>query len=244
MDNALYHHGVKNQKWGKRLYQYKDGSLTPLGKLRRRMQSKSGKAQTEDNKPKEETVEERRARVLKSVDPKEIYKNKDILTTAEIDERIKRIDTEAKLKSKIPEEETGLAYLNAKMENAKKSIDTATNLYNSVDKAWKDFSSSAIGKTVLKNLGLQTEPARPEFNLDNFWRNRNTRTDQEMRDAATRLRNEATIRAEVERRAQTASDQTQAQTTQAARQGQALVDELLSNEALIDALANEVRNRR
>lgn len=34
--NELYHHGVKGQKWGQRLYQNEDGSLTPLGKARRR----------------------------------------------------------------------------------------------------------------------------------------------------------------------------------------------------------------
>lgn len=28
----IYHHGVKGQKWGKRQYQYEDGSLTPLGR--------------------------------------------------------------------------------------------------------------------------------------------------------------------------------------------------------------------
>ena len=32
--NELYHHGTKGMSWGKRLYQYKDGSLTPLGRLR------------------------------------------------------------------------------------------------------------------------------------------------------------------------------------------------------------------
>ena len=36
MVNSLYlsHHGVKNQKWGIRRFQYKDGSLTPAGKRR------------------------------------------------------------------------------------------------------------------------------------------------------------------------------------------------------------------
>ena len=32
--DELYHDGTKGMKWGQRLYQYKDGSLTPLGKLR------------------------------------------------------------------------------------------------------------------------------------------------------------------------------------------------------------------
>lgn len=33
-DGELYHHGTKGMKWGRRLYQNKDGSLTPLGKKR------------------------------------------------------------------------------------------------------------------------------------------------------------------------------------------------------------------
>ena len=34
MENELYHHGVKGQKWGVRKYQYADGSRTPVGKKR------------------------------------------------------------------------------------------------------------------------------------------------------------------------------------------------------------------
>lgn len=34
MENELYHHGVKGQKWGIRRYQNKDGSLTDAGRKR------------------------------------------------------------------------------------------------------------------------------------------------------------------------------------------------------------------
>lgn len=39
MSNNVYlvHHGIKGQKWGVRRFQNKDGSLTPVGKQRRKM---------------------------------------------------------------------------------------------------------------------------------------------------------------------------------------------------------------
>lgn len=34
MNNEIQHHGIKGQKWGRRRYQNKDGSLTPAGEKR------------------------------------------------------------------------------------------------------------------------------------------------------------------------------------------------------------------
>ena len=83
--NELNHHGILGMKWGQRRFQNKDGSLTPAGKKR-----------YGDDKP-EETTEEKRARLLKSTNATELYKNRDLLTTAEINERLNRIDTERRL---------------------------------------------------------------------------------------------------------------------------------------------------
>lgn len=33
MTNELYHHGIQGQKWGRRRWQNKDGSLTPAGRI-------------------------------------------------------------------------------------------------------------------------------------------------------------------------------------------------------------------
>lgn len=47
----LYHHGVKGMKWGQRLYQNKDGSLTALGKKRRaNLEGKISKLEAKNKK--------------------------------------------------------------------------------------------------------------------------------------------------------------------------------------------------
>ena len=86
-NNELTHWGIKGMRWGVRRYQNKDGSLTSLGRKRKR------KGEAEE----EETTEQRKARLLKSTDANELYKNRDILSTQEIKERLDRIDTERRL---------------------------------------------------------------------------------------------------------------------------------------------------
>ena len=156
-----------------------------------------------------ETVEERRERLLKSTDAKELYKNRDLLSYQELTERVNRIDLETRLNSKIPAEEqkkTGVEY----MEKAKNNIDKATNLFKSVDNAYSAVANSAIGKTIAKNLGI--EVPKKEFNLNDVWKNRNKMSTQEILDTNKRLTAEKMIENEVNRRNQAAQDAKAAKT--------------------------------
>lgn len=52
----IAHSGTKGMKWGLRLYQNKDGSLTPLGRIRYRKNAQSRKLEAQKAKSENETV--------------------------------------------------------------------------------------------------------------------------------------------------------------------------------------------
>lgn len=101
MENTyLYHSGVKGMRWGVRRYQNKDGSLTPAGRKRYAKSGTSnakgkstdkpkavvkGKTSAAENKPKELTVEEKKARVLASRSAKEVYENRKLFDYKEME---------------------------------------------------------------------------------------------------------------------------------------------------------------
>lgn len=140
----------------------------------------------EADENKGETPEQRKERLLKSSDPKELYKYKDELSTFELNERINRIDTENRLQSKIVEEQktTGMEY----MEKARNVIDKSTNLFRSVDNAYSAVTNSAIGKTLAKQLGI--EPPKKTFNAEEFLNNArgNKLTIKEIQEGAKALK--------------------------------------------------------
>lgn len=235
LNNELYHHGIKNMKWGIRRFQNKDGSLTPAGKKRYdkevaklkaekkklrneisvqkkadklkqlekerdvlKAQSKNlkknSKTTTQEDK-QTETIEQKRERLLKSTDAKELYENRALLTTNEMNERINRIDTEAKLKSKIVVEKrkTGMEKFNERMSKATDTIGNAVALYQKVDNAYSTFSKSSIGKSLAKKLGIE-QPKKEEFNIDEIWKKRNKLSDEDLKKAAQRVKSEADLK--------------------------------------------------
>lgn len=185
-DTSLSHHGILGMKWGIRRFQRKDGSLTSEGKKHR-------KGVSEDKR--EETSEERRARALKSTNASEIYKNRDVLSTAEIRERLDRINVENQLRSVA--------------ESTKKSgiekINEIVDKFKKVDSVYSTVSNSAIGKKILKDLGL--EAPTKEFNLDNIWKNRNKLSTKDIKDVSERISAEQKIENELNRRRKKAEEE-------------------------------------
>lgn len=175
MDNTacLEHHGIKGMRWGIRRFQNKDGSLTPLGKKR---------AKGEDDEKKEETVEEKRARVLKSTNAKEIYENRDVLTTAEINERLNRIDTEARL-AKVAEgtKKSGMDRVDTALKYARK----ANEIY--------ELTNTSLGKAIKKQLGGKVE-SNLSPDLKKVWENRDKMTDEQLTKVLKRATTEKTIK--------------------------------------------------
>jgi hypothetical protein len=222
--DELYHHGTKGQKWGQRLYQNKDGSLTPLGKMRygsgtdnsgsgskpkkvsRKVRKQRAAALEKARKAKaeklqqEKTIEEKRAHLLKSADAKELYENRHLLTTAELNDRINRIDVEAKLSSKIVVEskKTGMDFVNSKMNTTTTTITNAKNLYKSIDDAYSAVTTSAIGKMVAKKMGV--EPPKKNITLDNVLANITTYSNSEVQEYARRFKAEKDLLNEQSRR--------------------------------------------
>ena len=141
--NELYHHGILGMRWGVRRYQNKDGSLTNAGKKRR-------KGQAEDLRA--ETIEEKKARILKSRSARELYKNADLFSDSELQRAFNRLMLEKNIENLAPKEVSrGWQFVNnmiSKGRTLNEITDVGMKTYNNAAKLYNTFSKNGRTKPL------------------------------------------------------------------------------------------------
>ena len=78
------------------------------------------------------------------------------------------------------------------MSKASETIDKAVSVYKSVDSAYSTVYNSSMGKALAKRMGLDTAAAKA-FDLEDFVKNIDKKSNKEIQDIQSRLSNQEKI---------------------------------------------------
>ena len=206
MENPeLKHWGIKGMKWGIRRYQNKDGSLTRAGKKRQAANLEKARQAKKAKQDEIREREEKRSKLLKSTDASELYKNRDLLSTEEINERLNRLNAEQRLSQLSNQtKSTGMDKVNKALAVGRK----INEVY--------EFTNTPVMKALKKQLGLEKTEKR--LGLDKVYEMRDKLSDKQLQDALKRASTEKAIKKilderEAERKTSTSSTESTKQTS-------------------------------
>lgn len=213
--DELMHYGKKGMKWGQRLYQNKDGTLTPLGKKRygtaanfNKVQRAEAKAKNDAEKAKAKArTEAEIAKIRKkykidqngksdtateSTKPK--TKSMSEMSDDEIRSKINRIQLENQLKSLQPKQvKKGEKFVNAISDVVVPAAKNAGK--DALEKYLKKSLSKALGvdekttEEVSKQLAKEAQDLKNRVSIETSKRTLN-KYAREAREQSERLRNE------------------------------------------------------
>lgn len=168
MEYELYHYGVLGMKWGVR---------RTKAQLRRAAKKRGADVE-------EETPEQKKARILKGTNAKELYENRSLLTTSEIKERLDRIDTERRLgEVAVKQKKTVYDKIDAVLKAGRK----ASEIY--------EFCQKPMVKALRKQLFGETEPKKTHgVDLEKVLKNLDSVSDEQLQKYIKRANSENTIR--------------------------------------------------
>ena len=141
-----------------------DDKNNPLKQLKDKLDSKS-----KDKKP-QETDAEKKEKLLKSNDADELYKNRHLLSTKELNERIERLNTETRLKQIADSTKvTGMDKVN-----------NALSVFKKANEVIKTFNDSEIGKALKNKLSNNDSMNNKEVDWNELAKNVNKMTDEQV----------------------------------------------------------------
>lgn len=150
----ISHHGIKDQKWGFRRYQYQDGSLTPEGKIR---YGNGGRASI-----RERFRVKRKKNSSTAEESEEKKKRPEDMTDEELraaNERMKQIITYKDYTNKLASKP--VKTLPEKMKDAGKEY-VAKCIKETGDKFAKDVLAPYMANKIGENLGMATKKNKPK----------------------------------------------------------------------------------
>ena len=166
-DGELYHAGVKGMKWGQRLYQNKDGSLTPLGRHRYNKQKNAAikKRQATLAAKKKAAEDEAAAKEKRAKDIESGRISAKKMTAEELNRRIERLNLEKTYNEALNARRTSTNQRAERFLN--KFVDTT--LDKVAENVTADLVAQAIKVIAAKgvNKALESKGFAPDVHTNN-----------------------------------------------------------------------------